>query len=220
MMMKFSKIEIDDEGEAVYKGVVDLGIMGKYDKIIIDLDGYEGTGATEEMPEEERIKKMSIYYERRFKELELDVENINEQFLMWLIDHLCSIEYPFWKNSRNYKGTNKYPDYIREDEIKKYENEQGQVIHDLYSSSLIYKNINKYDLYNNPQGLTSYEIIDKYMPVLDLKKLAATIKADSIDTFEDQINFQLSSEVCDGLLMCATYGYIDEDNKLTVTNNC
>lgn len=47
------------------------------------------------MDEEEKISKISKYYGDRFKELEVDVKYINEQFLMWIVTHLCDIEYPF-----------------------------------------------------------------------------------------------------------------------------
>ncbi|GAB1532570.1 hypothetical protein YSY22_39930 [Brevibacillus formosus] len=63
-------------------------------------------------------------------------------------------------------------------------------------------------------------MIAKYLPVFHFKKLVDTIRADSIDTYEDNVNFQVSSEVCGGMLLCATYGTIYANNKLEVTHNC
>lgn len=63
-------------------------------------------------------------------------------------------------------------------------------------------------------------MIAKYLPVLNFKKLVDTIRADSIDTYEDNISFQVSSEVCGGMLLCATYGTIYANNELEVTHNC
>ena len=89
--------------------------------------------------------------------------------------------------------------------------------HDPYSQSPIYREIQKYNVYNNEDNLLSYEIITKYLPVLDFQKLVDTIRPNSIDTFEDNINFQVSSEVCGGMLLCATYGTIYANNELEVT---
>lgn len=172
------------------------------------------------MPEEEKFSKILKYYGDRFKELEADVKYINEQFLMWIITHLCDIEYAFWEFGFRDKGSKKYPDYIIEEEMKKYEDENGQVIHDLQNPSPVYKKVQEYNAYTNKDNLISYEIATKYFPMLDFKKLVATIEADSIDTYEDEIHFQVRSKACGGMLLCATYGTIYENNKLEVTHNC
>ncbi|NQF16682.1 hypothetical protein HPY31_22670 [Brevibacillus sp. HB1.3] len=122
-----------------------------------------------------------------------------------MITHLCDIE---------------YPDYIVKEEIKKFEDDNEQVNHDPYSPSPIYKDIQAYNPYTNKDHLSSYDMIAKYLPVLHFKKLVDTIRADSIDTYEDNINFQVSSEVCGGMLLCATYGTIYANNELEVTHNC
>lgn len=215
------KIKIDENGEALWTESINLGVMGIYNEIVIDLDGCEIAGVEDDdMPEEEKLLKASKYYGDRFKKLEADVKYINEQFLMWIITHLCDIEYPFWEFGRSYEGKKKYPDYIIEEEMKKFENENGQVIHNPYSSSPVYEKLSEYNPYENKDNLTSYEIVEGYLPVLDFKKLIATIEAQSLDTFEEEIHFQLSSEVCGGMLLCATYGTIYENNKLEGTHNC
>lgn len=104
--------------------------------------------------------------------------------------------------------------------MKKFEDENGQVIHDFNNPSPVYKKIQEYKVNINKDNLTSYKIVAKYLPVLGFKKLVATIEADSLDTYEEKIHFQVSSEVCGGLLLCATYGTIYENNKLEVTHNC
>lgn len=214
------KFKINEYGEASWTEAVNLGVMGEFTTITIDLDCCDITGAGEDIPEEERFLKISKYYSDRFKELEADVKYINEQFLMWIIRHLCDIEYPFWEFGTGYEGGEKYPEYIIEEEIKKFEDENGQVIHDLYSASPIYKKIQEYNVYENKDNLKSFEIAAKYLPMLDFKKLVETIEADSLHTYEDQINFQVSSEVCGGMLLCATYGTIYGNNELEVTHNC
>jgi hypothetical protein len=214
-------LKISKNGEEVYfDKVVDLGAMGKFDHISIDLYGCETTGIKDDMPEKEKFSKISKYYGDRFKELESDVNYINEQFLMWIITHLCDIEYAFWEFGFRNKESKKYPDYIIEEEMKKFEDENGQVMHDLQNPSPVYKKIQEYNVYTNKDNLTSYEIVAKYLPMLDLKKLVATIEADSLDTYEEEIHFQVSSKVCGGMLLCATYGTIYENNKLEVTHNC
>ncbi|GCD10055.1 hypothetical protein [Clostridium tagluense] len=214
-------LKISKDGEEVYwDKIVDLGVMGKFDIISIDLYGCEIAGVQDDMSEEEKFSRISKYYGDRFKELEADVNYINEQFLMWIITHLCDIEYPFWEFGFRNKGSKKYPDYIVEEEMKKFEDENGQVIHDLQNPSLVYKKIQEYNVYTNKDNLTSYEIVAKYLPMLDFKELINTIEAGSIDASEDEIHFQVGSEVCGGLLLCATYGTIYEDNKLEVTHNC
>lgn len=137
----------------------------------------------------------------------------------WFIEYLCDIAYPFWEFGDQKKREKKYPNYIVE-EMKKFEDEYGKVNHDLYSPSLIYKKIQDYNVYRNEDKLTSYKIIYKYLRMLDLKKLVSTIRADSLDTYEDRINFGLSSDVCGCMLFCATYGTIYPNNKLEVTHNC
>ncbi|WML33329.1 hypothetical protein [Clostridium sp. OS1-26] len=214
-------LKISKDGEEVYwDKVVNLGVMGRFDSICIDLYGCEIAGVQDDMSEEEKFSRISKYYGDRFKELEADVNYINEQFLMWIITHLCDIEYPFWEFGFKDKDSKKYPDYIVEEEMEKFEDENGQVMHDLQNPSSIYKKIQEYNVYTNKDNLTSYEIVAKYLPMLDFKKLVDTIEADSLDTYEEEIHFQVSSEVCGGLLLCATYGTIYENNKLEVTHNC
>lgn len=215
-MLKFS-----EDGEEVYwDKIVDLDVIGKFKHISIDLYGCDIAGVTEDMDEGEKTSKISKYYDDRFKELEGDVKNINEQFLMWIVTHLCDIEYPFWEFGIKDKSSRKYPDYIVEEEMKKFEDENGQVIHDYNKPSPVYKKIQEYNVYNNTDNLTSYEIVAEYLPVLDFKKLIATIEPNSLDTYEEEIHFQVSSEVCGGMLLCATYGTIYGNNELKVTNNC
>lgn len=50
------------------------------------------------MSQDERLEKATIYYGNRFKELEEHADFISEQFRMWIITHLCDIEYPLWEN--------------------------------------------------------------------------------------------------------------------------
>lgn len=214
-------LKISKDGEEVYwDKVVNLGVMGRFDSICIDLYGCEIAEVQDDMSEEEKFSRISKYYGDRFKELEADVKYINEQFLMWIITHLCDIEYPFWEFGFKDKGSKKYPDYIFEEEMKKFEDENVQVMHNLENPSLLYKKIQKYNVYTNKDNLTSYEIVAKYLPMLDFKKLLDTIEDDSLDTYEDEIHFQVSSKVCGGMLLCATYGTIYENNKLEVTHNC
>ncbi|MEI7028060.1 hypothetical protein [Paenibacillus sp. y28] len=172
------------------------------------------------MSQEEKLEQAAAYYSARFKELEANVELINEQFLMWIITHLCEIEYPFWEFGDEDEGREGYPDYIVAEEMKKFEDENGQFKHDPYRSSPIYKQLCEYDPYTNKDQLSSYEIVARYLPVLDFKKLIGTIKADSLDTYEEDVHFQVSSEVCGGMLLCATYGTIDDKHEVEVTHNC
>ena len=213
-------IKIDRDGEAYWSETVDLGVLGKFNSIFINLDGCDITGATDDMSQEEKIDKVTKYYGNRYKELEVNAGFINEQFLMWIITHLCDIEYPFWEFCDEDEDSEEYPDYIVKEEIKQFEDENGQWKHDPHSLRPTYKEIQVYNAYNNEDNLSSYEIIAKYLPVLDFKKLVDTIRADSIDTYEDNINFQVSSEVCGGMLLCATYGTIYANNELEVTHNC
>jgi len=104
--------------------------------------------------------------------------------------------------------------------MKKFEDENGEYKHDSYSASPIYKEIREYNAYENKDNLSSYEIVEKYLKVLNFEKLISAIKPDSISTYEEEISFQLSSEVCGGNRICAIYGEIDGNNRLTVTHNC
>ena len=111
-------ILIDKDGEGYWSKTVDLGILGKFNSIFIDLDGCDITGATDNMTQEEKVEKATKYYGNRFKELETNVGVINEQFLMWVITHLCDIEYPFWEFGDEDESSEDYPDYIVKEEIK------------------------------------------------------------------------------------------------------
>ncbi|MGM2685193.1 hypothetical protein ACS2P8_14975, partial [Bacillus cereus group sp. BceL004] len=113
-------IIIDNDGEGYWSKTVDLGILGKFNSIFIDLDGCDITGATDNMTQEEKVEKATKYYGNRFKELETNVGFINEQFLMWVITHLCDIEYPFWEFGDEDERSEDYPDYIVKEEIKKF----------------------------------------------------------------------------------------------------
>lgn len=213
-------IRIEDNGEAYWVGTVDLGAMGKFDEILIDLEGCEAAGASEEMSQEEILDRASAYYKARFKNLEENAGEISEQFLMWIITHLCDIAYPFWQFDDVTANNGEYPDYIHKDEIKKFEDISGTLISGPNGSSPIYEQLYAYDPYTNAEQLTSYEIVARYLPVLDFEKLVATIHPDLLDTFEENVRFQVSSEVCGGMLLCATYGTIDHNNELEVTHNC
>ena len=129
-------IVIAADGEAYWSKPVDLGFMGKFDEIIIDLDRCEAAGVIEGMSQRDILDKATAYYEDRFKNLEADAGKIGEQ------------------------------------------------------------------------------------PVLNFEKLIATIHPDLLNTSDEYISFQVSSEVCGGMLLCATYGIIYENNELEVTNNC
>lgn len=63
-------IKIDRDGEAYWSETVDLGVLGKFNSIFINLDGCDITGATDDMSQEEKIEKATKYYGNRFKELE------------------------------------------------------------------------------------------------------------------------------------------------------
>lgn len=215
-----NKIKMGTDSEATWIETINLGVLGNFNTIIINLDGCEVAGVRDDMATEEKLEKATLYYVDRFKKLEADAEVISEQFLMWIITHLCDIGYPFWEFGEEEKHTNKYPDYIVVEEMQKFEDEHGQFIHDPNSSSPIYQQLYEYDAYSNRDQLSSFEIVEKYLPMLDFRKLVNTIHADSLDTFEEYIHFQVSSEVCGGMLLCATYGTIYPNHELEVTNNC
>ncbi|MGK5511722.1 hypothetical protein ACSNN6_26545, partial [Brevibacillus formosus] len=104
-------IKIDRYGEAYWSLTVDLGILGKFNRIFINLDGCDITGATDDMSQDERLEKATIYYGNRFKELEEHADFISEQFRMWIITHLCDIEYPFWENGDEDVNVNQNVDH-------------------------------------------------------------------------------------------------------------
>jgi len=64
---------------------------------MIDLDCCEIAEVEDGMELNEKLERASKYYEARFKEIEENIKYINEQFLMWLVNNLCYIEYPFWE---------------------------------------------------------------------------------------------------------------------------
>lgn len=213
-------IIIADDGEAYWSRPVDLGVMGKFDEVVIDLDSCDAAGVTEGMSQEDILDKATAYYETRFNNLEANADKIGEQFLMWIITHLCDIGYPFWQFDDITFNNGEYPDYINKEAIKRFEDESGALKTGPNGSSPIYEQLYAYDPYTNLDQLTSFEIVAQYLPVLNFEKLIATIHPDMLDTFDEYIHFQVSSEVCGGMLLCATYGTIYENNELEVTNNC
>lgn len=199
-------------------GEVDLGVLGRFKDgmITVDLDGCEVVGLDEDSPEDERIEKLSSYYEERFDQLAAAKDSLSEQFMMWMIEYLCDLEYPFWK-----KGSDQsYPSYIRVNEMDKYKDSKGNIAEDADLKSLIYSDILEYDVYNNADGLKSHEIAEKYLPVLDFMQMVSTIQPEYLSTCEEEISFQVGSRICNGLLFCGTYGTIDTSNELVVTHNC
>lgn len=216
------KIIIDekcDECEGKYIGNIDLGVMGNFTDITVELDDYDMDDFDDEDEENPLVEALE-FYEDRFAKLEKDKENIGEQFLMWFITNLCDCKFPFWQEDINENITSEYPSYINIDEMKKFHNEDGVYIHDINCSSEIYKEISEYDVDENKDNLTSHEIVEKYLKVLNLDEFIKIIEPDYISASGEEINFQLSSKACGGFLLCSTYGEIDEDNVLTVTDNC
>ncbi len=51
-------IIIDNDGEGYWSKTVDLGILGKFNSIFIDLDGCDITGAMDNMNQEEKVEKL------------------------------------------------------------------------------------------------------------------------------------------------------------------
>lgn len=213
--MKIIKYDEDDYG---WQGSVDLGILGVFsdDMIHIDIDCCDIAGVEDNMSEEEKLIRVSDYYARRFEQLTDAKDALSEQFMMWMVTHLSDIEYPFWEKDE----ANQYPSYIKIEEIRKYEDANGDVLHDPYQPSPIYSAIAEYNVYENPEHLKSYEIAEKFLPVLNFLQMVKTIEAGALDTYEECVHFEVGSEICGGMLFCATYGKIDGNNILEVTNNC
>lgn len=204
------------ESEYIWDGAVDLGILGVYEKdmITIDLNSYDVVGLKENASEKEKINKLSSYYNERFNQLSEKKELISEQFMFWMIEYLCSIQYPFWHE----KIDGSYPDYINELEIQIFEDDNGTMSDNKVND--IYSKIIGYDIVSNPDSLQSHDIVRKYLPILDIRKMAETIRPEYLDTYKEEVNFQVSSDICDGLLFCETYGTIDVQNRLEVSHNC
>ncbi|OKA26456.1 hypothetical protein BJR05_18640 [Bacillus cereus] len=75
--MEDTMIIIDNDGEGYWSKTVDLGILGKFNSIFIDLDGCDITGAMDNM--NQKVEKATKYYGNRFKELETNVGFITFQ---------------------------------------------------------------------------------------------------------------------------------------------
>jgi len=225
----------------VWRGTVDLGELGFYseDMITIDSDMCGVAGVVNNDSEEEKILKMSIYYDNRFQDISKDKYSLGEQFKMWIITYLCEIQYPFWEDFRyedemeyflwktgsiekpswNKSSNTEYPSYVNSNEIRKYEGKNGS-IPCIFEPCPVYESLLKYDVYKNEEGLKSYEIVNKYLPALKLDKMIQTIKPEKLSACGEMINFQVSSDICGGMLFSATYGTIDIHNKLEVSHNC
>lgn len=81
-------IRIDRDGEAYWSETVDLGVLGKFDTILINLDGCDIAGATDDMAQEEKLEKATKYYGNRFNELEVN-EDLSMSNSDVVITHYC-----------------------------------------------------------------------------------------------------------------------------------
>lgn len=217
--VKRKKIEIkyNSEEDKYYlaKGAFDLGYLGCYEaeKIKIEITKYEDDDEYKQIIDSnlkpnQIAKRLSEYYNERQKNLLENQKEVNNAFLDYLFEGILACEYPFWEgedgNLEEFIIKNRMPKNTESIFAKEKVTEMNKVFGSYY------------EMPNNgtiPDKADIQEMIKKYFPMISMKKLVDSIEPEYLVFCGSVITFQCSSDVCDGMLICAAYAEINKDNS-------
>ncbi|WP_459481868.1 hypothetical protein [Clostridium saccharoperbutylacetonicum] len=237
------KIERDKNGELRFIGEFDLGSLGKYpsEKIEFDmnefapLDNDVDFGCEEkeskyyqnrfsrlskiirkDMNENEKLEKLGVFYEEKQKEVINNLAVIEDRFLKFIIMDFVDCDFPFWEEADGSLTSFIIPEKMPNNSS----NNQEELIELIYSEvpDNIYELIDtEYEL--GKSVMSAREVCLKYFPMIDIDKLISTIYPDILVLNGDILIFQCSSNVGDGMIICAAYAEILPNYKFDDWHN-
>lgn len=215
-------------------GEVDLGYMGFYttdkisvyfdDKILAEiLDASEDNDYCfamkayfhEGMSKSEIAEALEKYYGGRIADIQKHKNELNQVFLAHLLLNIQSCGYPFWECT-DYIIPEKMPssdgDADLEDLI--YSEEACAAVEELFNE------IGSKPLSGEPDAsMPAEDLIEKYFPMLDLKKLLADIYGEYLSFDHSNVAFQCSGKGQAVELVSGAYAPITAENTFDDWHN-
>jgi hypothetical protein len=237
------KIERDKNGELRFLGEFDLGSLGKYpsEKIEFDmnefapLDNDVDFGCEEkeskyyqnrfsrlskiirtDMNENEKLEKLGVFYEEKQKEVINNLAVIEDRFLKFIIMDFVDCDFPFWEEADGSLTSFIIPEKMPNNSS----NNQEELLELIYSEvpDNIFELIDT-EYEPGKSVMLAREVCLKYFPMIDIDKLISTIYPDILVLNGDILIFQCSSNVGDGMIICAAYAEILPNYKFDDWHN-
>ncbi|WP_252230738.1 hypothetical protein [Clostridium sp. ZBS15] len=207
------QIKIDDNNNLYCNNSIDLGFLGTYNSDMISIEEEVCFSEIEKTvsKREEEMKILTEKYNTFISNVNENIDKIKNQFIMWLFEDLTDTYFEFWECSNA-----EFPSFIIKDKIPEIINEE--TIYDKISGKNYEDACN--EVFNKPvDTISGIDVFNKYLPMIDIEKLLSTIIPSFMELSEYGLEFEINSNECDGYLLLATVGRIDNEFNLEVYDN-
>lgn len=199
----------EDNRYNVVKGAVNLGYMGGYRNVQmdVDFDDYDykrlfsnetektngislGNYLKEGMDHDEIAKGLTDFFNARLQEMSEHVVQFNQAFLAYLLEDMCDCGYAFWEECKSYTVWDKMPSCDPEDM------EEAIYTNDICNE--IYKLFDRY--YEKPMNgepdnaLVSEQFFKEKLPMFNYEKMLKVVHSDHMSLAPSKISVQCSGE--------------------------
>lgn len=153
--------------------------------------------------EDEKARLLTTFYRRKQDEVFANRRVIEDHFWTWFMDYTKACGYPFYGAS---------PD----GPVEPY------ILPELMPPGRFADNDDLWDAIMETwtEGLGGLEGMRRNLPMVDTGDLLSTVYPQGLVLEGDVMRFQLSSDVCSGMLLCATYAEIHQDYSFHDWHNC
>ncbi|NFG22862.1 hypothetical protein FDF11_06890 [Clostridium botulinum] len=204
------KIEYDNNFDIICRGIIDLGFLGTFTEQIIEIQGKFDRFDLQRMSEEDRkneLGNLNIQYNKFLLDIEKNMDNIKNEFIIWIFSYLTDSYFEFWEVS--YNETEIFINSQFMPEIKNVETVYSQI-----------KDKNYSEVFNEEiNSINGENIFKKYLPMINIEKLLNTIIPTFVVVNEYGLDFEINSNVCDGELFSSTVGTINKEMHLEIIDN-
>ncbi|NFG63032.1 hypothetical protein FDG75_03600 [Clostridium botulinum] len=207
------QIKIDDNNNLYCNNSIDLGFLGTYNSDMISIEEEVCFSEIEKTvsKREEEMKILTEKYNTFISNVNENIDKIKNQFIMWLFEDLTDTYFEFWECSNA-----EFPSFIIKDKIPEIINEE--TLYDKISGKNYEEACN--EVFNKPvDTISGIDVFNKYLPMIDVEKLLSTIMPSFMELSEYGLEFEINSNECDGYLLLATVGRIDNEFNLEVYDN-
>ncbi|MDR5587432.1 hypothetical protein [Clostridium aquiflavi] len=207
------QIKIDDNNNLYCNNSIDLGFLGTYNSDMISIKEEVCFSEIEKTvsKREEEMKILTEKYNTFISNVNENIDKIKNQFIMWLFEDLTDTYFEFWECSNA-----EFPSFIIKDKIPEIINEE--TLYDKISGKNYEEACN--EVFNKPvDTISGIDVFNKYLPMIDVEKLLSTIMPSFMELSEYGLEFEINSNECDGYLLLATVGRIDNEFNLEVYDN-
>ncbi|EES50686.1 hypothetical protein CLO_0972 [Clostridium botulinum E1 str. 'BoNT E Beluga'] len=207
------QIKIDDNNDLYCNNSIDLGFLGTYNSDMISIEEEVCFSEIEKTvsEREEEMKILTEKYNTFISNVNENIAKIKNQFIMWLFEDLTDTYFEFWECSNA-----EFPSFIIKDKIPEIINQE--TIYDKISGKNYEDACN--EVFNKPvDTISGIDVFNKYLPMIDIETLLSTIIPSFMELSEYGLEFEINSNECDGYLLLATVGRIDNEFNLEVYDN-